>query len=154
MIKAQNNSACKTGHVDRQALVKQVIIIQGTDSIYAAYIDSQQEVMAYVYQELSMLQKKYTGMCTHTTWVDDRCTKLLKQLEVKEKEVLQVQDSIRIIVKAKEEQLYQPIYEKVDHAINQVAIEQGFSYILDSDILLFSNEELDITALVRTRLGL
>lgn len=56
----------------------------------------------------------------------------------------------------KRESLYKPILEKVNNAMKDVATENGFMLIFDtaSSALLYSDESLDVTKLVRTKLGL
>ncbi len=56
----------------------------------------------------------------------------------------------------KRQTLYKPILDKVNTAMKDVATEQGFSMVFDtaSSIVLYGDESLDVTKLVRTKLGL
>ena len=54
-------------------------------------------------------------------------------------------------------QLFQPIQEKAIKAVNEVAEENGFTYILDTGagaVVYSSPSSLDILPLVKTKLGL
>jgi len=56
----------------------------------------------------------------------------------------------------KEQSLLQPIIDKAKNAINEVAKEGSFTYILDSSVgvVLYSVESDDILPLVKKKLGL
>lgn len=57
---------------------------------------------------------------------------------------------------SKREQLLQPILDKVNKAIADVAKEVGYSYVFDAsaNILLYADTSTDITATVKKKLGL
>lgn len=54
----------------------------------------------------------------------------------------------------KEESLMQPLVDKFTKAIKDVAAEKGYSFILDSTALLYSEDESDISSLVKAKLGM
>lgn len=56
----------------------------------------------------------------------------------------------------KREALYKPLLEKVNKAMADVAKEGGFAIVFDSStqVLLFADESLDVTKLVKTKLGI
>ena len=60
----------------------------------------------------------------------------------------------------KQNELIDPIFTKVGKAIEQVALENGYAYILNpqmvggGDVLLFSNERYNISKLVLKKLGI
>ena len=55
----------------------------------------------------------------------------------------------------KREMLFKPILEKVNAAMKAVAEENKFTYVFDnsSDIILYADESLDVTKLVKAKLG-
>jgi len=55
----------------------------------------------------------------------------------------------------KKNQLLQPIITRADNAINAVATEQGFIFVIDSGQMLFADEKkcTNILPLVKTKLG-
>ena len=60
-------------------------------------------------------------------------------------------------VDAKSNELVKPITDKARVAVNDVAKEKGITYVLDSSqgsALLVSNEGDDLTASVKTKLGI
>ena len=57
-------------------------------------------------------------------------------------------------LQTKRDELLQPIYTKVNQAINDVAKENGFQFIFDQGVLLFAEESQNIGPMVKTKLGI
>ncbi len=58
-------------------------------------------------------------------------------------------------VQKKQQELIQPIQEKLQKAIKQVGDEKGYTYIIDPAALLYTGSNaIDATSFVRTKLGL
>lgn len=56
----------------------------------------------------------------------------------------------------KREELFKPVLEKVNQAMADVAKANGFMFVFDtnSNIVLYADESLDVTALVKTKLNI
>lgn len=56
----------------------------------------------------------------------------------------------------KREELFKPILDKVNQAMADVAKDNGFMFVFDqnTNVILYADEALDVTALVKTKLGL
>ena len=56
----------------------------------------------------------------------------------------------------KREELFSPILEKVNKAMGDVAKENGFVFVFDtnSNVVLYAHESLDVTQLVKTKLNI
>ena len=80
----------------------------------------------------------------------------------KEEELRNLQRSIQTLqenaqedLRKKENDLVKPELEKIYKAVNEVAKENGFSHVLNSDqVLLYADEEYDVTELVMNKLGI
>lgn len=81
---------------------------------------------------------------------------LLKELQTKEQEILKFQQESQQQLAEKEQTLLQPILDKVNTAINDVATEDGYQFIFDlqSGVLLYYKAEADVTAKVKSKLGI
>jgi outer membrane protein len=81
---------------------------------------------------------------------------LLKELQGKEQEILKYQRESQQKLAEKEQELLQPILDKVNTAITDVAKEDGYQFIFDlqSGVLLYYKAESDVTAKVKAKLGL
>jgi len=80
----------------------------------------------------------------------------------KEEELRNLQRSIQTLqenaqedLRKKENDLVKPELEKIYKAVNDVAKENGFSHVLNSDqVLLYADEDFDVTELVMNKLGI
>lgn len=88
-----------------------------------------------------------------------------KQLEVERNKLIEEQTKIEEFeremqtqIYQKQEELLQPLLNKINTLINEVAGEQGYSYIFDASagtgVILYSDETYNILPHVRTKLGL
>ncbi len=82
--------------------------------------------------------------------------------QMKEEELVNLQQRIQAFqvsaqedMQTKEMELLEPIYTKIQDAIKEVGDENGFLYIFEVSTLLFhSDESIDITPIVKTKLGI
>ncbi len=83
--------------------------------------------------------------------------------EDKETEIMQLEERIKKFQKRaekesqnKRQELMDPIIKSVENAVNEVAKEENYDYILDtsSGVVLFSKDSDDITLLVKKKLGI
>ncbi len=57
-------------------------------------------------------------------------------------------------IMGKEAELTKPMYDKFNEALKTVAKANGYAYIIDKKVLLYSEDGIDATAKVKTQLGL
>ncbi|NTW31889.1 MAG: OmpH family outer membrane protein [Bacteroidetes bacterium] len=144
----------KLGHINSDSLLK---MMPGRDS---ANTKIQTEVKSYESQIKTMqteLENKYTDFQTNLSTMSD----LIKQTKQTELQDLQAriekfQTSAQEALQKKQTELLQPIINKAKKAIDDVAKENGFSYILDAapgTILYYDGGE-DILPLVKKKLGI
>lgn len=81
----------------------------------------------------------------------------------KENEIIGLEDEIKnfrqkasVLMQMKNNELTQPLYEKINEAMRAVIAEQGYTQILNSSAngLAFSAEEYDITEAVMKKMGI
>jgi outer membrane protein len=77
-----------------------------------------------------------------------------KRLEAKQAELSQLEQDSYKQIQDKRNELLRPIYDRVNQAIKEVALESGYLMIVDQAVLLYSDPSADATALVRKKLGL
>ena len=86
-----------------------------------------------------------------------------KQLELEAAKLKTEQDKIteyestsQSMIEKKGADLFTPIQGRVNQAIQDIAAEQGFTYIFDSSlgIILYADESTDVTPLVKAKLGI
>lgn len=83
-----------------------------------------------------------------------------KQLQNLQASMQELQQNASTELQQKQQQLLAPVLDKIDKAIKEVAKENGYTFVISSDIsnqlspvLLYSTDEYDITNLVFKKLG-
>ena len=77
-----------------------------------------------------------------------------KKLEARQQEIGKFEQDMVAQVQEKRNTLLEPIYKKVNDAIQAVAKENGFTMIFDQAILLYADEAQDVSTMVRAKLGI
>ncbi|HOY38397.1 MAG TPA: OmpH family outer membrane protein [Bacteroidales bacterium] len=76
-----------------------------------------------------------------------------KELSDLQSRIQNFQMSAQTDLQNKEQELLEPIYNKIKDAIKQVGQENSFMYIYDiSTLLYYSDESIDVTEMVKTKL--
>lgn len=91
----------------------------------------------------------------------DAMNKTPKQKDEADLELQKMQEDLRreleILKQKKEEkatELLEPVYEEYNKALEKIALENGYSYILDKKMLLYFDNGADITNQVKAVLGI
>jgi outer membrane protein len=114
----------------------------------------QQMVQAYQ-AKLQDLQKKEQAGELSPQQIETEAANLKKE----EEKIGKFQRDMEQQILEKRNTLLQPIFDKVNVAIKDVAKENGYNYIFDRNAqagsaILYADETQDVTALVKTKLGL
>ncbi len=113
-------------------------------------------------EELEKLNVEYQSKLQNYIDEQESLTTVVKQL--RERELMELQNRIQEfqagaqeILQQRRLELIQPIFEKIEKVISEVAREKGYYFVFDiegSGILYFSDETEDILPFVREKLGL
>ena len=151
-VNAQNY---KFGHINSQELLS---LMPERDSAEAKIQQYAKELEA----ELEIMNVEYNNKLNDYIEKQDILTPLVKQ--TKEQELSEFQSRIQDFtanaqqdIQQQEAQLIQPIIQKAEKAIKDVAKENGFTYIFDLSrgaVIYFSEQSEDILPLVLKKLGL
>lgn len=145
----------KFGHINSNELLS---IMPERDSArielqnYSKMLQQEMEAMQVEYQN-----KVNTYLEKQQTYSD--LVKQSKETEIQEmqRRVQEFQATAQQDYQQKEAELFQPIMDKAQSAIEKVAKANGFTYIFDlgaGGVLYFSNQSVDILPLVKTELGI
>lgn len=79
-----------------------------------------------------------------------------RKLKEEEGELAKFEQDVQKQLLAKRQELLQPVIDKLNNAIKQVATDGQFTYIFDASagMLLYAQESLDVTAQVKAKLGI
>ncbi|HOK50406.1 MAG TPA: OmpH family outer membrane protein [Bacteroidales bacterium] len=145
----------KIGHINTQELLQ---AMPETDSAQLKLEKMQKELQSQLEVMQVELNNKYQDYLSKR----DSYSELVRQ--TKEDELQNIQQRIQQFaqnadqdLQEKRNELYRPILDKANKAIEEVAKENGFTYILDlsSGVVLFhSDSSLDILPLVKAKLKL
>jgi outer membrane protein len=79
-----------------------------------------------------------------------------QRLEMEKAEITKFEQEMTKRLQDKRAALYQPIYDRVNKAISEVAKEKGYAYVIDATAgsILYADEANDLSAQVRAKMGL
>ncbi len=152
-LTAQN----KFGVLNAQALLAEHPDIQAADKQLEAYYNQlveqgKQKAAAFEKAYVEFMQQMQAGELAPAQ-AEQKQAELTRQ----QQELQALQAEIARKVEARRQELYAPVLEKVQEAIEAVGKEQGFTFIFDTSTylaVLFADEATDVSAAVRARLGL
>ncbi|WP_419700728.1 OmpH family outer membrane protein [Mucilaginibacter sp. NFX135] len=150
-----SNAQSKIGYVDFQAVVSQMPEAKTIKPQMDAYQKQFVTQLTAMNNDLQTKGKAYQDQSKTMSDAD----KTAKQTELQglQKKMQDYQASAQQQVEAKSNELIKPITDKARAAVNDVAKEKGITYVFDSSqgsALLVSNEGSDLTASVKTKLGI
>ncbi|MEM6396472.1 MAG: OmpH family outer membrane protein [Bacteroidota bacterium] len=77
-----------------------------------------------------------------------------QELEAKQLEIQQFESKMMTDLQNKRTALLEPIYDRVNAAIKEVAEEGDYTFIFDQQILLYGQDSQDVSAQVKAKLGM
>jgi outer membrane protein len=121
------------------------------------------QVAAYEKQFTNSIRQRIETFQTKVAEYQQNAPTMTEQVRAEREQELQVeqqslqkfqQDAEQSIVK-KQQELYQPLYEKIQTTIDKVAKEEGYTHILRAEALLYIADETtgDISDSVLRKLG-
>lgn len=140
-------SAQKLAYVNTQMILSEMPEVKQANSNLETFRNQlmnlgQMRVEAFQkkYQELELKQQR--GELSPKQ-LEEETAKLKKD----EEEIMRFEQDSQTRIREKNEELFQPILEKVQKAIDEVAKEEGFTYVFDSGsgFILYADESTDIT---------
>ncbi len=151
-VQAQN---LKFGHINSQELLK---AMPENDSAQAQL----QRYAKQLQDQMDELQVEYNRKLQDYQAQQGQLTDLIRK--TKEQELMNLQKNIQDFQAAaqqemqkKQQELLQPIIDKANNAIKEVARENGFIYIFDVAgglVLYYSEQSVDILPMVKKKLGI
>lgn len=146
----------KIGHIDSDALLA---LMPETTVAQTQFEDYGKRLEAELGEMQTELASKVEQFRTNEAMMT-ATTKELKSKELQDMQLRMQEFSQRaqLDLQNKRGELYQPVIEKATTAIQEVAREKGFSYIIDSSqsngVVIFAEGGEDILPLVKAKLGI
>jgi len=154
VVPANAQTNLKLGYIDSNELLE---LMPGKDSVEKKLMEYQAALEAQIQNMYAEYQTKANDYRANAATMSD----IIKQ--TKEKEILDLEERISTFQQTaetdfqnKQQELYNPLIERARKAIQNVADENGYTYIFDSGMgsLLYFERGDNILPLVKTKLGL
>lgn len=144
----------KFGHIDSAALMELMP--------EKAKAEAELEAFAKEFQSaLEAMGKEYEGKVAAFQQGEKDMIKTVRDTKVREiadleRRIQEFQQQAQEEIQAKEQELLTPIIEKARKAIDEVAVEKGYTYIFDNSVgvLLYAKDTEDVMADVKAKLKL
>ena len=149
-------SAQKFGYVDSAALIQSIPEVKEANSNIETYTNQFQKKGQDMIKNLQakyadLEQKRNRGELSPVQLEDEA-----QKLKAEEAEIMSFNSESQNKILEKSEALLQPLRDKIQNAIDEVAAENGYAYIFDysTGFVLFADQSTDVGALVRAKLGI
>tara|TARA_B100000925_G_scaffold289388_1_gene272174 strand:+ start:7918 stop:8409 length:492 start_codon:yes stop_codon:yes gene_type:complete len=147
-IFAQN----KLGHVNAQEILVQMPAFKTAENDLKKFQINLENRLNGLLSELEQLRKSYEADAASLTDLEKQDKELEMQSLYQRIEAFQADAQVQL--QKEEQRLLAPIQEDLINAINEVAKEGNYTYILTAEVFLFANESNDVGSLVKKKLGL
>lgn len=147
-------NAQKFGYVNTQALVNDIPEIKEANAnieTFAAQLQKKGQDM------LKTLQTKYQDIQRKQEQGEISPKQLEiegQNLKAEEQKIMEFEQSSSLKIQQKSETLLKPIKDRIQTAIDEVAAEEGYTYIFDfsTGFVLYADPSTDVSALVKAKL--
>lgn len=153
-----NLNAQKFGYMNSSVLLAEMPEVKQADANLEVL---KQQLTKKGQQMLQSLQTKYQDLAKKEKQGElspKQTEEEAQKLRAEEEEIVAFEKKMQQDLISKREALLAPIVEKVNTAIQDVAKENGYTYIFDArqdfGILLYADESADVTSLVKSKLGI
>ncbi len=156
MLAAQTATAQKIAHINVDELISLMPETQAAESEMQKYAQQLEKDLEEMQTEA---QAKYQNLLNNqNNWTQLRITKEQEELEGMAQRIQQYQVQAQQDLQKKQMELMEPIIEKAQNAINGVARDKGYTYVLDSSqskgVVIYVEKGEDILPLVKAKMGL
>lgn len=149
-------SAQKVGYLNPQAILGDLPDLKAARSLYEARVQQASVKDSLDAVKLQMRAQTLQMQADSGLIAPIKLNQEKAKLEADAQKFEEQRQKMREELAKQEEVLFQPIYDRVNQAVKDVAKENGFSYVINvsAGTLLYADEKNDIENLVRKKLGL
>jgi outer membrane protein len=144
----------KFGYIDSRELLSVMPDKIKADTAIAQYARTFQDQLQQMGKEYEKKVKDFQG--GEKTMTDAMKEVKAKEIQDLQRRIEETNQSAQEKVEKKRQELYQPVLEKADKAIKEVAKEKGYDYVFDASTgaLLQARETDNILGFVKAKLGI
>lgn len=149
-------SAQKFGYIDTQSIIQLMPTVKEANSNIETY---KTQLQKRGQEMVKALQTKYQELERQQAQGEIAPKELeiaAQNLKAEENKILTFEQESQQKIVNKSEELLKPIRDKIQKAIDEVADENGYTYIFDfsTGFLLYADESVNVDSLVKKKLGL
>ena len=144
----------KLGHINSQELISLLPETKQADIDLQDYAKSLETQISSMEEEYKRSIEEYQN--NESSYDEITKQDKIAAIQAIEQRITNFQQNAQISLQQKQQELLDPIIEKVRQAIDQVAIDGNYTYILDTSAgsLLYYKESEDILSKVKKELGI
>ena len=148
----------KIGHADWEYIFGQLPEYKLIESELKTFETQLQNQLKTKRQEIEMKYKAYTALPANTPDAIKKDKE--SELAYLQENIQKFQQEAQASMQKKQSDLVNPVFIKVGKAIEEVALENGYAYIINpqmiggGDVLLFADEQYNISDFVLKKLGI
>lgn len=146
--------AQKFGYVNSASILSEMPEVKQADSNLAALqtmLEKQgKQKVEKLQQEIAAFQQKVESGELSPVQQDQEA----KRLETEQQSIGEFRNKSLQQLEEKRAEELKPIYDKINEAIKTVAEENGFTFIFEQGVLLYADESMDVSNLVKAKLGI
>ena len=150
------NAQQKIGYLNAQAILADMTDMKAADSqleAFAKQLTAKDSIMVVAFQAKAqkLQEDQAKGIIAPIALEAEK-----KKLEAEKASIEEFEQKMQQDLAERRKTLYQPVLDKVNKAIQDVAKEQAFTYVVDltAGSLLYADEKNDLQNAVRAKLGL
>jgi outer membrane protein len=145
----------KFGHIDLQALIQVMPERATAETEFNKFQGDLEEVFGELQKDLQTKMTEFEAMGDDVS--DIKKNAKVAEIQDMQQRIQNYQQTAQAQLQEKQAELLQPVFEKAEKAIEEVAKEKGLIYVFDvgTKVVLYkSNESMDVLPLVKTKLGI
>jgi outer membrane protein len=137
----------KIGYIDAQMILANYKEFQDVERKYREFERELEREVTKLRNELQKMQENYErqSLLLSDKRKQEEQTAILKKQEGLQRYVAEVADPQKGRLVQKNQELSGPVYRKVNSAIQQVAKDDGFDFVINSEALAFAKEDYNLT---------
>jgi outer membrane protein len=145
----------KFGHIDLQALVQVMPERAAAETEFNKFQGELEEVFGELQKDLQTKMGEFEKMGEDVSEIKKNAK--VAEIQDMQQRIQNYQQTAQQQLQQKQSELLQPVFDKAEKAIEDVAKEKGLMYVFDigTKVVLYkSNESVDVLPLVKTKLGI
>lgn len=150
-----NAQTLKFGHIDLQALIQVMPERATAESEFNAFQGDLEEILGEMQKDLQTKMGEFEQLGETASEIKKNAK--IADIQDIQQRIQNYSQTAQQQLQQKQGELLQPVFDKAEKAIEEVAKESGLLYVFDtgSKVVLYkSNQSIDVLPLVKAKLGI